>query len=232
LFVVAEAMSAMAEAGGSTTLMWLMLMGHQDMTEFAVASVMWIIMMVGMTVPSAAPILLLDVLIRRKEQTRGRVIPPAALFLTGYVAVWGLFRVAAAALQFGLTEVQLAIIADGQPERGIKRWCSHPFGRLPAHGLEARMPRALPLAGNFPDTQLARRKARTLDDSAVGVYRECCCWLAMCVLFVMGVMNLTWVAALGVLVLAEKLTPFGAAIDRVSDLLLLAGGALLAVRGL
>jgi len=38
----------------------------------------------------------------------------------------------------------------------------------------------------------------------------------MCVLFVVGVMNLVWVAALTVFVLLEKIGPHGAIVSRVA----------------
>ena len=37
-----------------------------------------------------------------------------------------------------------------------------------------------------------------------GIYCLGCCWALMCVLFVVGVMNLLWIAALSVLVLVER----------------------------
>ena len=37
-----------------------------------------------------------------------------------------------------------------------------------------------------------------------GIYCLGCCWALMCILFVVGVMNLLWIAALSVLVLVEK----------------------------
>jgi predicted metal-binding membrane protein len=35
-----------------------------------------------------------------------------------------------------------------------------------------------------------------------------CCWILMALLFVVGVMNLVWVAAISAFVLAEKVLPF------------------------
>ena len=40
-----------------------------------------------------------------------------------------------------------------------------------------------------------------------GAYCVGCCWVLMVLLFVGGVMNLIWIAALTVFVLAEKLFP-------------------------
>ena len=49
-----------------------------------------------------------------------------------------------------------------------------------------------------------------------GAYCVGCCWLLMALLFVGGVMNLAWIAALTLLVAAEKLLPAGPWIARIS----------------
>ena len=52
-----------------------------------------------------------------------------------------------------------------------------------------------------------------------------CCWALMALLFVMGVMNLAWVAALSAFVLIEKATPYGRLVARSSGVaMVLAGG--------
>ena len=51
-----------------------------------------------------------------------------------------------------------------------------------------------------------------------------CCWLLMLLLFVGGVMNLVWIAAITVFVLLEKLLPVGRFTSRLSGVLLVAGG--------
>ncbi len=58
-----------------------------------------------------------------------------------------------------------------------------------------------------------------------GWYCLGCCWALMAVLFVVGVMNLFWVAALSALVLLEKVTAAGALVARVAGVLLIAAGA-------
>jgi predicted metal-binding membrane protein len=40
-----------------------------------------------------------------------------------------------------------------------------------------------------------------------GMFCVGCCWVLMLLLFVGGVMNLAWVAVLGIVVLAEKFAP-------------------------
>jgi predicted metal-binding membrane protein len=48
----------------------------------------------------------------------------------------------------------------------------------------------------------------------------------MCVLFVVGVMNLVWVAALSAFVLVEKTGPFGAVLARVAGAAMVSIGVL------
>jgi predicted metal-binding membrane protein len=64
-----------------------------------------------------------------------------------------------------------------------------------------------------------------------GLYCVGCCWMLMARLFVAGVMNLAWVAALAVVVLVEKIVPGGERIARLGGLALVAAGLLLIVVG-
>ncbi len=57
-----------------------------------------------------------------------------------------------------------------------------------------------------------------------GVYCVGCCWALMAVLFVAGIMNLLWVAAVAVFVLAEKLVPRGELIGRAAGIVLMIVG--------
>ena len=52
----------------------------------------------------------------------------------------------------------------------------------------------------------------------------------MALLFVAGVMNLLWVAAISVYVLVEKVAPQGPWLGRVAGLALIAAGALMIAR--
>lgn len=62
-----------------------------------------------------------------------------------------------------------------------------------------------------------------------GLYCIGCCWALMLVLLVVGAMSLWGMAALAMLVLAEKVLRLGAAWRRYSGALLIAGGLLLAL---
>ena len=60
-----------------------------------------------------------------------------------------------------------------------------------------------------------------------GAYCLGCCWMLMGLLFVLGVMNLLWIAALAGFVLLEKVVPAGQTVSRATGLLLLVWGALM-----
>lgn len=65
-----------------------------------------------------------------------------------------------------------------------------------------------------------------------GMYCLGCCWALMTVLFVVGVMNLAWVAALTVFILAEKFGGAGIRISTVGGVAMIGAGILvMAARG-
>ena len=62
-----------------------------------------------------------------------------------------------------------------------------------------------------------------------GAYCLGCCWMLMALLFVLGVMNLPWVAVLTIVVLAEKILPKGEVLSRFLGVLLALWGGWLAI---
>jgi predicted metal-binding membrane protein len=61
-----------------------------------------------------------------------------------------------------------------------------------------------------------------------GLYCTGCCWLLMLILFVVGVMNLLWIALLAALALLEKTLPQGRWISRIAGLALIVWGSWMA----
>ena len=57
-----------------------------------------------------------------------------------------------------------------------------------------------------------------------GAYCLGCCWLLMALLFVVGVMNLAWLAVLTGFIVLEKVAPAGFYLSRVTGLLLVGAG--------
>jgi predicted metal-binding membrane protein len=190
--------------------------------SWPVVVLMWWAMMIAMMTPAAAPLVLLY---QRVLQRHGQARPSGPLvLLAGYLAVWLLFSVGAAGLQRALEPAGLlsgmmlwsrsallsavVLAAAGAYQfspfkHACLRQCRGPAAFVARYWRPG-------LAGSFA---LGLRHGA----SCVG-----CCWLLMALLFVGGVMNVLWIAALMVLVLVERLVPAGEQVARVS------GGVLLA----
>jgi len=63
-----------------------------------------------------------------------------------------------------------------------------------------------------------------------GAYCVGCCWALMTLLFVGGVMNVLWIAAISALVLAEKVAAGGHLVARAAGAGLIVGGVSLLMR--
>ena len=66
---------------------------------------------------------------------------------------------------------------------------------------------------------------------AHGLYCVGCCWVLMALLFVGGVMNLLWIAAIAIFILAEKILPRGILLGRITGGLLVLSGLRLIAQG-
>ena len=65
--------------------------------------------------------------------------------------------------------------------------------------------------------------------AAHGVYCFGCCWGLMVILFVMGIMHLGWMAAVGALILLEKLVPSRRLISNAIGVVFVAVGVIVAL---
>ena len=203
---------------GWTPAVWLLAVG------------MWWSMMLAMLAPAAAPAILLYGRVHSHAVSQGRAagarLAPGWGFAAGYLLVWLAFSVVAASVQWRLQ-------ASGLLEAGMmgsqSRWLS--AGVLVAAGLY----QLSPLQGaclshcRSPASFLTRHwrpgLAGALRLGALhGAYCVGCCWLLMALLFVGGVMNLVWIAALTLLVLAEKVAPGGRRVGQAVGVLLLVWG--------
>ena len=203
-----------------------------DIRHLALLWAMWAVMMMGMMLPSASPMLLLYGGVARRAATGGSTASRQIYALAaGYVAVWVVFSLAATALQrllatrllvspmmevtspvVGATLLLIAGMYQLTPIKQVcLRTCRSPLGFLMSrwrHGL----------AGAF---------RMGLEH---GAYCVGCCWALMLLLFVGGVMNLVVILALTALVAFEKLTPFGPRGAKMSGVLLIVAAVWMLVR--
>ena len=186
---------------------------------------MWATMMVAMMLPSAAPTILLVASVLRRRREHASPAAPTAVFVAGYLLVWTGFSAAAALAQWGLHQAALLspAMASTSPMLGgmlllvagvyqllpVKTACLHhcrsPLGFLSSHWRE----------GTGGALAMGVRH---------GLYCLGCGWALMTLLFVAGVMNLLWVAAIAALVLVEKVVPAGPWVGRIAGLTLAGWG--------
>jgi predicted metal-binding membrane protein len=76
-------------------------------TTFALTFAMWWVMMLGMMVPSAMPMVLTFATLKRSKRRRGQDFVPTSIFLLGYLIAWGLFSVVATLAQWALDRAAL-----------------------------------------------------------------------------------------------------------------------------
>jgi len=200
--------------------------------DFALMFAMWSVMMVGMMLPAATPMALLYAQVVRKAARDGSVLPPTAVFVAGYLSAWALFSIAATAAQWGLERAALLspMLVANSPRLGA--------GLLIAAGVYQLTPwKGACLSRCRDPVHFFATHFRPGVRGALrlgfryGLYCLGCCWLLMGLLFVGGVMNLLWIAALSVFVLAEKVIPLGASGGRVAGVLMIGVGAWLLVNG-
>jgi predicted metal-binding membrane protein len=77
------------------------------MTEFVVMFSIWVVMMVGMLTPSAAPMILLYARVGRQSEMQGKSLAATGFFLGGYLLAWIAFSFAATLGQWALESALL-----------------------------------------------------------------------------------------------------------------------------
>jgi predicted metal-binding membrane protein len=176
--------------------------------SFSLAATMWAVMMVGMMLPSATPMILLFTMVQRK-QSKQPVVTTGA-FAAGYLIIWGGFAVAAAGLQIELGEMallspSLALVSKRLAGMAFLLAAAYEFSPLKNRCLtQCSSPISFIMSYWRPGVAGAFRMG-----ACHGVFCVGCCWALMLLLFSAGVMNLLWVAGLAVLVLVQKILPYG-----------------------
>lgn len=197
--------------------------------DAAMMFLMWAVMMVGMMVPSATPMILLYAHVLRWRASDAEPLVPTSAFFAGYITVWVGFSAAATLLQWwleqaallspmmvstspvfaGLVLITAAVYQWSPLKESCLQHCRSPIWYLSTHWRHG-------IGGAY------------VMGVQHGAYCLGCCWLLMALLFVGGVMNLLTVAAITIFVLLEKTAPLGRAIGRFGGgILMLSGVAMI-----
>jgi predicted metal-binding membrane protein len=190
---------------------------------FAVVGLMWAAMVLAMMLPSAAPMILTYAEIAGTAARKGARIVSPLVIAGGYMMAWLGFAALATLTQFTLTRAALIdtgmASASGLFSGAVFIGAGlYQFSEL-KHACLKQCRQPFPFF--FAHWQTTPRGVFRLGWQQ-GLYCLGCCWAMMLVMLAVGVMNVVWMAALGIVMTVEKI----ARGDRFSYVL---GAALIAL---
>lgn len=186
---------------------------------------MWAVMMVAMMTPSAAPMVVGFAGLERMRRSGRTPLARTVVFVAGYLTVWSAFAAAAALAQWALgsADVMSPMLQLRSPRTaGVALLAIGAWQAAPMKDACLKVCRT-PSVFLMYAWRDGMRGALAMG-ARHGFYCLGCCWALMLALFVVGVMNLAWVAALAMLVLLEKVLPAGRTLARVAGLGFAAAG--------
>jgi len=198
---------------------------HWSVAELWLNFVMWSVMMVAMMLPSAAP--MITMYARMVRPRTGYPQISTLVFMLGYLCVWTAFSAVATLLQFLMQYG--AIIGDElrvTPIVGASILVAAGLFQLTSLKERCLAHCRSPLAFFMAEWRDGIGGAFSMGLHH-GIYCVGCCWMLMALLFVAGVMNLLWVAAISAFVLLEKASRFGRPIARTSGIAMIAAAVML-----
>jgi predicted metal-binding membrane protein len=172
---------------------------------FALVALMWGAMALAMMLPSAAPMILTYAEIADTAARKGEAIITPFALAAGYTVIWLGFALLATLAQFALTRAAL-IDAGMASVSGL--FSGAIFIAAGAYQFSALKDACLRQCQNpfpffFTHWQTTARGVFRLGIRQ-GLYCLGCCWAMMAVMFAVGVMNVIWMAALGIVMTLEK----------------------------
>jgi predicted metal-binding membrane protein len=202
----------------------VMSMDTQSAMLFGAFLVVWVAMMAAMMLPAVLPV----VRLYARAATAGNAAP-VAIFVAGYLAVWSAAgipaflawshlsgRVAHADPWAGRLAGVVAVGAGLYQLTPLKamclRHCRSPLSFFLRHGKHLDRPAGAFVAGGHH-----------------GIFCLGCCWMLMVLLIAFGTMQLAWMLTLAVLILMEKVVPFGDRLRQVTAVMLVLLGVVLLV---
>lgn len=190
----------------------------------------WVVMMVAMMFPTAAPMILMFARIHAGKREQGHSFVSTWVFVAAYLVIWTVFGVMAYLLASGAQRLaaESPALTHAAPRLGgavLILAGLYQLSPLKTRCLSAcRSPLAFVL-GSWREGELGSfRMGIEHGISCLG-----CCWLLFVILFPLGMMNIAAMATLTGLIFAEKSLALGPRLVVVAAVLLIGYGALVVV---
>jgi predicted metal-binding membrane protein len=187
----------------------------------------WVAMMVAMMFPTSVPMILTFARIQTARRAKSQFYVPTWVFVLGYIALWS---------AAGLVAFAVASLADRAAQES--QWVRENAARI--GGL------VLVIAGVYqlspfkdkclsqcrtPTTFIMTRWREGLGGALRmgvehGIFCIGCCWLLFAILFPLGMANVAAMAAITVLIFAEKTLAVGKSVTQAAAVALIAYGAI------
>jgi predicted metal-binding membrane protein len=195
-----------------------------DASGFALVALMWGAMTLAMMLPSAAPMIFTYAEIADTAARKGEHIVSPFMLAGGFTIVWLGFAAGATVLQFALTR---AALLDSGMQAASGLFAGAIFIGAGIYQFSALKHACLkqcqaPFPFFFANWSTTARGVFRLGVKQ-GLYCLGCCWAMMLVMFAVGVMNVVWMAALGVAMTVEKIGT-GKRLTYAVGVALIAGG--------
>lgn len=203
ILVVSGAYLWMA-AGGTLAGIVIVLCGPSAQAGFMPLLAMWLAMTLAMMTPSAVPMISAYLDIAEAAAAKQMKVVPPLVLAAGYGAIWLSFALAAAVAQWTLIEAGQAAVLEGRSAALVLIGAgAYQFTSLKHACLsKCRMPMPYFMA-HWTDRPLG--VFRMGIDQGVNCFG--CCWALMMLSFVAGLMNIVWMAFIGLVMVLEKTMP-------------------------
>ena len=193
--------------------------------SFVVVGLMWAAMVLAMMLPSAGPMIFTYAEIADTAAAKGEPIVTPFVLAAGYTVVWLGFAALATFVQYGFTK---ATLIDDSMASASGLFSGAIFVAAGFYQFSALKHACLrqcqsPFPFFFANWETSARGVFRLGVKQ-GMFCLGCCWAMMVVMFAVGVMNIIWMAALGIVMTIEKMLT-GTRFSHVVGVLMIVAGA-------
>jgi predicted metal-binding membrane protein len=175
-------------------------------SDVALMWTMWAVMMAGMMLPSATPMIVAYATTAKSDVDGHRGSTP--WFVAGYLAAWSGFAALATAAQWALHDSALVSAMGATTSARVGGLLLLGAGVYQFSTVkDACLKQCRSPLGFLLNQWRSGRDGAFVMGLHHGALCVGCCWALMALLFVLGVMNLWWIALVAAVVLLEKVVP-------------------------